>query len=283
MRGLARTATTLAGALVVTALAVPAYAQTPTPTPTTTPTTTATATAARPTAVPTTSMPRETSLTVQPGGCGDINGVSTEFARVRATYDGDFWISASGMESRIGPFSNVYDSGFPVKPGSLEVRLVPVDGTQGVSRVVNIPDVCGKPGEPPTSSPTPIATPTRRPSPTPTTEAPVTKKVTAKYECGAATFTNPLDVPVWVTYGPAQSDAGIKTAKIIAGRSLQVDSTEKQFGWTARTEDGTDVGHLYLPGEDLSCDEPDDSAPVRQRPAGTNPSNGSRGLANTGI
>lgn len=275
MRALVRTTTTLAGAVAVAVMLVPAYAA-PSPTPTGTPSSTATASpapsataaaaATTEASVAPSAAPSAVALNISAraeSGCGVAtwtatvaDGVPYEIFR---NVDGQGWESIS-TESTVGSFN---------QPGAEVVAFRVAQGGEANETGPIALFVCDEP------TPTPTSTPTVTPTPTPK-GSPVTKQVTAKYECGAATFTNPLDVPVTVTYGPAQSDADIHDVTIQPGKSATVESTEKQFGWTARTATGAEVGHRYLPGEDLSCDEPDDSKDPEKKP-GT-----SRGLANTG-
>lgn len=138
-----------------------------------------------------------------------------------------------------------------------------------------------------TASPIPEATATPSPAATPEAaptaeETPITKRVTATYECGAAHFTNPLTDSVLVIYGTAQTDDVEGRITLAPGETRTVQSTNKAFGWTAWADGDqsrADVGHRWLPGEDLSCDEPDDST----TPTPTTVPGESRGLANTGV
>lgn len=221
----------------------PTPASTPTATATATPTATPSATPSASTRVPKPPAPRKRSLEVQPGGCGIGDaGVSTEFVRVTASWPGQFYISMSRQEGAPhGPYRDHLDYGFEHGAGTAEVRLVPADGSTGLTRLVNIPKVCSTPKPKPTSTPA--------------------KRVTVKYECGAAHFHNGTDGPVRITYGTAQSDSTEGTVNVAPGKTVTVESTNESFGWTARDKKGNDVGHDWE-GENLSCDEPDDSKPT---------------------
>lgn len=130
---------------------------------------------------------------------------------------------------------------------------------------------------------TPAYAETPSPEPTATAEATATRTVTAKYECGAATFHNKGTESALIIYGPADSE-GKGRLTLAPGKFQTVESTEKQFGWSAWPNGDQSrpmVGYRGIPGEDLSCDEPDDSKPAPS-PAKPKP-NGGGGLASTGV
>lgn len=150
------------------------------------------------------------------------------------------------------------------------------------SAALTVPAYAEIPSPEPTA---PTATPDVPPAPRPsaTATATATRTVTAKYVCGAATFHNKGTEPALIIYGPADSE-GKDRITLAAGQSRTVQSTEKQFGWSAWAngdQSRPTVGYRGLPGEDLSCDEPDDSKPA-PRPTKPKP-NGGGGLANTGV
>lgn len=146
----------------------------------------------------------------------------------------------------------------------------------------------------PTATPTstPTATATTAPLPTPTGAPTVTGKVTATYKCGQATFHNGTNTSVLIHYGTAQSDDVEGSIHIDAGKTATVKSNNTRFGWTAWTEgDQTkdDVGHEWLPGKDLTCDDttiPPGATPTPKEDASQGEIDARRqggGLANTGI
>lgn len=110
-----------------------------------------------------------TSITVQPGGCGDTSDGVSPFVRVRATHPGEFALVVQGEPH--GPFTDLADTGFPVTAGAVRVDLIPEEGS-GVSGSTSVAP-CTSPG---TSTPTPTRTST--PSPTAGTTATPTRQAT---------------------------------------------------------------------------------------------------------
>lgn len=144
----------------------------------------------------------------------------------------------------------------------------------------------------PTATPTATATTAPPPTPTPTGAPAVTGKVTATYKCGQATFHNGTNKSVLIHYGTAQSDDVEGSIHIDAGKTATVKSNNTRFGWTAWAEGDQskdDVGHLWLPGKDLTCDDttiPPGATPTPKEDAsqGEIDARGQGGgLANTGI
>lgn len=68
---------------------------------------------------------------------------------------------------------------------------------------------------------------------------------------GEATFTNPNDVAVQISYGRANS-GDVHYVEVPAGGSVKVQSADQHFGYTASI-DGEQISILEWPGADLSA------------------------------
>lgn len=106
--------------------------------------------------------------------------------------------------------------------------------------------------------------------------------VTASYGCNSATFTNHTKGTVGINYGSASSDDA-KHLQLRPGASRTVNTANRHFGWTATNAAGTDIGHLWWPGVDLTARCKSGSASKEPTSSTTRRTESRGGLAKTGV